>query len=458
MKERSKKDLETMLGDPKKAILAMALPMAVSYVVSEVNLFVDTFWTSGLGSAASSAISTVAPFYAMVAAFGVGLGVAASANVSFSIGRKDLDKASALAGNILMLGILVSVLVSSLILVLYNPIMEFMDADDVRELGFDYVLPCALMSWAQILNNIVAGLLRAEGGGRKSMAVLISAAAFNLILDPILIYGLGLGLVGAAFATMVSALVATIVGLNWYRVGAMNISLTRGSFRMTKENVKDIFSVSLPRTAESLINNVIIIVQRVFIIACAGTIGVMYMNMPWRFIGLSMVPAQAIGAALIPVCSAALGQSRPDKMLLGMRYSAKLVIAVISVMTVVVFVFADVLVGAYTYSETMAEHRDMLAWVLRVESLVLLPFALTSLGSSMLQSMKRSRVAARVMLIWAFIKLGMMYVASLYSFEAVIYALVLSHYVVFGIMLLFLRNEIRKKVGPQGNVSIEPSS
>ncbi len=443
----SKKDLETMLGDPKKAIASMALPMVVSYIVSEVNLFVDTFWTSGLGSQASSAISTVAPMYTIFTAFGVGLGVAASATISYRIGKGEMDKAGVLAGNTIALGLLVSVFVSLAVLLLMDPIIDFMDAGDVRELGKEYIFPYVLFSWTLITHSIIAGLLRAEGGGRRSMLVLITSAFVNMALDPVLIYGLDLGLTGAALSTALSALAACVLGLSWYRGGKMTIQLTRGSFKLTKDNVLEIFAVAIPRTMESLINSVIIIVQRVFVIACIGTIGVMYFNMPWRFVSLCTVPAQAIGAAMIPVCSSALGQGRPDKMVAGMKYAVKLVVIISALLSVLLMLFPDVFISAYTYSESMVEHKGMLSWVLFMDGFLLIPYALTSLGSAMLQAMKRSKIATGVMFIWAFVKLAMMYVASLYSFEAIIYALVISHYVVFAMMYLFVHKEIKTVVG-----------
>ncbi len=445
MAKGSERDLATMLGDPRKAIAAMTLPMLVSYVVMEVNLFVDTFWTSGLGPEASSAISTVAPLYAIFGAFGVGLGVAASATISFRLGKGDKEGASALAGNTMALGILVSIAVSAAVFLLMGPLMDFMGADDIADLGREYIMPFVLTSWALILHSIVAGILRAEGGGRRSMAVLVTSAVVNMALDPILIYVLGLGLTGAAAATSISAMAATAVGLSWYRSGKMNLRLTRKCFVLTKERIMDIVGVFVPRTTESLINNMIIIVQRVFVIACAGTIGVMYFNMPWRFVMLGCIPAQAIGASMIPVCSSALGQGRPDKMTEGVRYSAKLTLLISLALSALIIVFADQMVSAFTYNESMAEHKETLAWVLRLYGFALTPFALTSLGSSVLQALRRSKMATGVTFVWAFVKLAAVYVASLYSFEAVIYALVLCHYVILAMMAAVVHREIKMK-------------
>lgn len=446
------RDLSVMLGEPKKAILALAVPMLFSYLIADINLFVDTFWTSGLGDRASSAISTITPLYSIITALGIGLSVAASATISYRLGKGDLESASRIAGNIVLLGIIMSLVISPTVLVLMDPIIDFMGAGDVRDLGRDYMVPLLLMSWAIILNNVVAGLLRSEGGGRKSMIVLSASACFNMVLDPLLIYVLDMGIAGASLATGLSALVATLVGFYWYHAGKMNVRLGRDSFRFSRSYAKEALDVAIPRSTESLINSFMIIVQRVFIIAVAGTIGVMYFNMPWRFIMLAIVPAQAIGSAMIPVCSAALGQGDPQKMLVGMRYSLRIVLIVSVVIAAIVFLGSDLLISVYTYSDSMHQHKEMLSWVLRTDAIAIVPYALTTLGGSMLQAMKKSKTSMYVMFIWAFIKLGLFYIATFFDFHAIIYALVLSHFIVLGLMSFFVVREVRRRVGGDGAI------
>ena len=69
-----RKDLETMLGDPKKAIRSMAVPLIFSYLIVQVNIFADTSWCSGLGADASSAVSSISPVYWIVSGLGTGIG------------------------------------------------------------------------------------------------------------------------------------------------------------------------------------------------------------------------------------------------------------------------------------------------------------------------------------------------------------------------------------------------
>ena len=96
-----------------------------------------------------------------------------------------------------------------------------------------------------------------------------------------------------------AALAATVLGLLWYALDKMQLRLGRDSFVITKSNMMEVLQVGAPKTAESLVNNTTNILQRIFIIMGAGTIGVMLYNLPWRFVGLAVVPIEALGAAYL---------------------------------------------------------------------------------------------------------------------------------------------------------------
>ncbi|AGI47890.1 Na+-driven multidrug efflux pump [Thermoplasmatales archaeon BRNA1] len=429
MSRDRKSDVDTLLGEPKGAIRALAIPMLFSYLVVQVNLYVDTFWTSGLGSAASSAISTITPLYSIITAIGTSIGVGVTSTIAFRLGKGDFERASKLAGNSLILGVAAGIAVSSVMYVLYDPLVDYMGADDVRELSWDYVLPYFMMSWALITNSIVVALLRSEGAGKKSMVVLVSSAVVNMTLDPLLIYVLGMGLFGAAMATTLSALFTAVLGLCWYLTGRMTIHLDRRSVSPEWGAMREVLSVGAPKAADSIINNAIVLTQRVFIIAVAGTLGVMWFNMPWRYVSLSSVPSEALTAAMIPVAAAGMGQGDASKMSLSMDYVAKLNLVIGVILTVVIFVLADPLMGVFIRDPTMEENREMLVWTLRALAFCIVPSSFTRYFSSTLQAMKSSLKSTKVMIFWAFIKLGMIAAGSLFSFEWVIIALVASHFI-----------------------------
>ena len=440
-------NLKTLLGEPKKAIRSMVLAFFIAMAVVELNQFVDTFWVSGLGAISSSAVATASPIYGLMMCAGLGIGVGATATIAFRLGRGDFEAANKLAANSLLLGILCAVVSSVLVLVFARPLILIMGAESIVDECLLYILPFIFLSPLLLCNSILGGILRAEGAARKSTIVQMSAAILNMVIDPILIYGLGLGVFGAGLSTALSAGIALAIGLSWYAKNRMTVKLTRGSFRRDKEMSREVLDVGGPKTVQALISNTTDLIQRVFLIVAGGTNAVMFYNYSWRYIALINLPGRAYENAMVPVCSAAYGQRDLLKMREGFLYTAKWVLIFSAVFAVVLFVFSEPLISILTYEDSMRELRPQFVWTLQISTL-LIPFsALMGIGSSMLQALKKSKVSMYYYFFWGFVKLGMYAVAAYvyHSFEYIIYCMVIVH-VFGGLCLMYLAHSEYNKI------------
>ena len=430
-------DLETMLGEPKHAIRSLALALSLSYLVVHLNTFIDSYWTTMLGDVAMSAVSTMSPIYWIVTSVGIGLGVGVSSTIAFRLGKGDNERASLLATNALICGLISSIAVSIIVYIFLGPMVSFVGANDIKQECVDYALPFALMASSLIINGIVAGLLRSEGSRVKSMIVLIIAAGFNIVLDPILMFNLGMGVAGAGWATSIGALVSSIIGLYWYFAGKMVVKIDRNSLHFDRSASLEVLGVGAPRTAEALVTGITNVIQRVFIVTAGGTVGVMLYNLPFRYSSLIIVIAEALGAAMIPVCSAALGRNDRKKAIFGVNYAISLSVILTTILSVLMFIFADDLAGIFMNDPSMEQHRESLTWVIRMFC-IFTPFdGLRKIGSCMLQVVRKSKISTYAMLAWAVFKLILYWIGSLYSFEMLIYATVAS-YIIGGLWMIAL--------------------
>ena len=435
----SEKDLEILLGEPKRAIRSMAWAFLFAMAVIEVNQFVDTFWVSGLGTASSSAVATVVPIYGLMMCAGLGIGVGATTSIAFRLGSREHDAANSLSANSLILGLILAIISSVIVAILAKPVIILMGAEDVVTESIEYLVPYILFSPALLCSSILGAVLRAEGAARKSTLLQISAAVFNMILDPLFIYGLGLGVLGAGLSTAVSALLSLFLGFYWYASGRTIVKLGRSSFRADRQAMREVLGVGAPKTVQSLISNFTDLVQRVFLIVAGGTNAVILYNFTWRYIGLVNLPGRACDSAMVPVCSAAFGQHDLAKMRTAYYYTMKIVVGVGAVASVLLFVLAEPLITVLTLEDTMSALRPEFVWTLRV-SVLLIPFsALMGIGSSMLQSLKKAKIPMNYYMLWGFLKLGMYAVAAygLGSYEWIIYSMVIVH-VFGGICLIYL--------------------
>ena len=383
--------VEVMLGEPHKAVVSMFVPVFIALMIAQINVFVDTVWCSSLGIDAMSAISTVSSIYFILVGIGNGIGIGVNVAISRRIGAGDFDGASKCASQTIVSMILVSLPIIPLLYFTFDPLVIAMGAEDVLEECRDYFIPVILLCTFTILNGVLAGTFRGEGAAKTSSMINIISAVFNMILDPVLIFGLGLGLLGAASATMISAIFAVSLSFIIYRSGGTVLKL-RAS-RPEKAILWDVFYVGLPQTAELFIMGAMNIVLIAFVLRCGGTEGLAVYGMPWNIITLFMIPIHAFAAAMVPVCSSAIGQKDPGRLRTGYYFTAKTAFGVGVLLSIFIFLSAGVLLSIYTYSSSMSGYHDEMIHILRIYSLFLPFYGMIYVGSSMLSCLRKSPYA-----------------------------------------------------------------
>ncbi|MGN1044543.1 MAG: MATE family efflux transporter [Candidatus Methanomethylophilaceae archaeon] len=385
--------IDLMLGDPKKALRGMLFPLIVSYMVVQINLLADTVWCSGLGADASSAVSSMAPLYWIIADIGTGLGVGASVSIARSIGAGDRERANELCRQMAVFALFASVAVSVIMYLILRPGIHLIGADDVEQGCVDYMIPMILGSVFIIMDGVFAGLIRAEGAAKRVMVLLMSVSMINMILDPILIYVFDMGLMGAGLATTLGSAGSALLAVMWYGRKQLNLTISLPGYRPKPSYVGDMLYVGIPRISESMVVNVMSFIQRIFVIMCAGTVGVTIFNIPWRYVAIGIVPALAIGAAMVPICSAALGCNDMAKAKVGFRYAVSLSMKVLIPISLAVFILADLLVIPFTLSPSMEVLRPQFVETLRIYSLIIPFYGMIEIGSAILQSLRMAQFA-----------------------------------------------------------------
>ena len=444
----SERSIDVMLGDPKKALRSMLLPFMVSYMVIQINLLADTMWCAGLGAEANSAVSTMSPFVWIISDIGTGLGVGASVAIARAIGADDRERANRLCSQMVALTLFIGIAVTVLLYFTIGPSVRLIGAGDVEDGCIEYMMPMIVLSTFMILSGVFAGLIRAEGGARRVMILLMSVAVINIILDPILIYTLDMGLTGAGLATALATVPSVFVSIYWYAVGRLNLRIDLHGYRPILSDIKDLLYVGVPKISESMVINVMSFVQRMFVIVCAGTIGVMIFNMPWRYVSVGIVPAIAICAAMVPICSAAMGQNDLEKAKCGFRYATKLALGISIPLTVLAFVFAEPLMIPFTLEESMRAIRPEFVETMRIYALIIPFWCMIELGSSIMQSLRKAQYAMVMSLVRNALICLLFVFACQYDMTAISLTLLLAEIfggvTMYGLALYFVRRRTRE--------------
>ena len=187
-----------------------ALPAIVAMVASSLYNMIDSiFIGQGVGALAISGLAITFPFMNLSAAFGAAIGVGSSTFLSVKLGQRDYGIANSILGNCVVLNILIGVIFGGVCLLLLDPILRFFGASD-------YTLPYArdymeIILLGNAVTHLYLGLnavLRAAGKPKVAMYLTIFTVILNALLDPLFIYTFGLGIRGAAYATVLSQIVA----------------------------------------------------------------------------------------------------------------------------------------------------------------------------------------------------------------------------------------------------------
>jgi putative MATE family efflux protein len=234
-----------------------------------------------------------------------------------------------------------------------------------------------------LFNNIAYAILRGEGHTKRTMYAMAFSSNLNAVLDPILIYGAGLGIAGAAIATVISIVSVTLVILYWF-FGKKDtyLSITTKGFVPDRMVSRDILGVGLPASVEYLLMSTLSIIINAILVLVAGTDAVAVYTSGWRLLMFAVIPDIAIATTLISVIGAAFGARKYGNLSIAQGYAIRLGIMIAGAMAVVIFIFAPEIALLFTYSESTAYLTPRIASFLRVISLLLvfIPAGMMSLS------------------------------------------------------------------------------
>ena len=213
-----------------------ALPAIIAMTATSLYNIVDSIYIGhGCGALALGALTVAKPFMDICAAFGSLVGVGASSLLAIYLGEKDYDRANRVLGNVIVMNIILSAVVMAVGLIWLDPIlMAFGASEDTLLYAREYM---EIILYGNILTHIYFGLnamLRSAGHPRFSMAATIVAVVVNIILDPIFIFGLDMGVRGAALATVISQAVAVVWQFTKFTDKNELVRFHRGIWRLNK--------------------------------------------------------------------------------------------------------------------------------------------------------------------------------------------------------------------------------
>lgn len=363
--------VKTLFGDPKKAIIKLAIPMIIAMSVQTIYNFVDAVWVSGFsswlfttstveetGKLALAALGFVLPFYMMAIAISTGIGVGGSSAVSRRIGARDKQGADNVAIHSIIITILISIVYTIIFYIFAEKLFIIIGAGESLGMATSYGHIIFAGSLVIFFINIATALLRGEGDAKRAMYALVMGAGLNIILDPIFIFTFRMGVAGAAYATILSMGLSALLLIYWlfFRKNTY-VTLNFRDFKFKKEIVKDIFKVGFPASIQQLSMSFMMLVLNYIIVtvASAGDNGVAVYSTGWRVVTIAILPLLGLATAVTSVTGASYGEKEYKKLDTAFVYSVKFGLMIEIIIAFFIFLLAPFITIVFTTGHGSAE-------------------------------------------------------------------------------------------------------
>lgn len=235
----------------RQLLIRMSLPIMIAMLIQALYNIVDGIFVAQYSSDALSAVSVAFPISMIIIAISVGTAIGMNAVLARKLGEKDYHAAS----NIALHGILLA-LVSGLLLAIFGiffaePFSNIFSSDpEVVQMSIIYIRICTVLSFGVFVQIALERIMQATGLTVYNMVMLGTGAIINIVLDPIMIFGLfgcpEMGIAGAAIATVIGQLAAMTIGLIIVKKKIKFINLSIAEFKFDKAVIKQIYAVGFP--------------------------------------------------------------------------------------------------------------------------------------------------------------------------------------------------------------------
>ena len=339
---------EMMLNMPvSRVIPQLAIPTIISMLITSIYNMADTFFVSQLGTSASGAVGVIFSAMAIIQAVAFTIGMGSGTNVSQALGAGDEEKAQRYVSTAFFTAVAVGAVLAAAALLNIDWLVRFLGATEtIAPYAKDYATyifyAAPFMMGSLAMNN----LLRFEGLSIYGMVGITTGGILNMVLDPLFIFGFGLGTAGAAIATAISQFVSFMILLIMTNTRAAAISIRPRNFRPTARMYGRIFYMGLP----SLGRQGIASVSTILLNNAAGIYGdaaIAAMSIVSRFIMFINSTVIGFGQGFQPVCGYCYGAGRYSRVREAYTFCVKVSTLILLVLSVVSFVFARPIVTVF---------------------------------------------------------------------------------------------------------------
>ena len=376
--EKYRQMIETPVN---RLIPRLAVPTIISMLVTSIYNMADTFFVSQISTSASGAVGVMFSAMSMIQAIGFTLGMGSGNHISRSLGNRDEERAGVFAATAFYTAAIIGTAILVFGTLFSRQLVFFLGATQtIAPYAQDYaryiLIGAPFMMTSFVMNNI----LRSQGNAVFAMVGLTVGGILNMILDPLLIFGLNMGISGAAIATMVSQMISFAILLYQCNARPDCIKIQLSKFRPSGKVYGQILHAGLPSFCRQGLASAAAVILN-FAAGPYGDAAIAAMSIVTRFMMFINSSLIGFGQGFQPVCGFNFGAERYDRVLEAFWFCVKVAVIMLTVFGVVSFGISRPIITAFRREDlqvieigTLALRLQLLtmpfqAWVIMVNML-----------------------------------------------------------------------------------------
>lgn len=333
-------------------VLSMSMPMVVSMAVNSLYNIVDSYFVARLSEEAMTALAMVYPVQNLVNAIAIGFAIGINATVAFYLGAKDQGRADQAAALGMLLSLLHGVFLTVVCIAIMPGFLRMFSGDQaVIEMALDYSQKVFLFATVITSGLVFEKVFQAVGRMKVSMLCMMCGFVTNIILDPLMIFGIGIfprmGIAGAAYATGIGQIVTLIAYLVFYRISPIPVKMKKQHLKMQKEVTGKLYAIGVSATLNLALPSLLISVLN-GILAGFSEKYVLVLGAYYKLQTFIYLTANGIIQGIRPLMGYNYGAGERERVRKIFQTTLALTMGVMAVGTILSWLIPEKLMGLFT--------------------------------------------------------------------------------------------------------------
>lgn len=335
-----------------RLLFKMSFPMMLSMLIQALYNVVDSIFVAMVSETALTAVSLAFPLQNLLISAAVGTGVGINSLLSRRLGEGKHEEANHVASTSLFLAFAMWVLFVLIGVFLTKPFLALFTKDtELLKLSTLYSRICLIVSFGCIFSITIEKLIQATGNSVQPMTMQLTGAITNIILDPVFIFVFGLGVNGAAIATVIGQIASMLLAIIFFKKNEY-ISIKFKDIKPNARIIKDIFQVGLPSIIMNSIGTVMVsLINKILILFSATAVSVF--GVYFKLQSFVFMPVFGLNNGVIPILGFNYGARNKKRMLDTMKLGLVVALLIMITGTICFQLFAKELLSLFSATEEM---------------------------------------------------------------------------------------------------------